>query len=64
MLSFSEFFFFFIFDTLGMFCSSLVWAVMMLVAGYISEACAAPGACSGGVDRYLYNVVVVLWILQ
>ena len=64
MLSISEFFFFIIFDTLGMSLSSLVWAVMMLVAGYISEACSAPGACSGGVDRYLYNVIVVLWILQ
>jgi hypothetical protein len=47
-----------------MYWSSFIWTILLLVAGYLGEACQEPGACQGGVDRYLYNVVVVIWLLQ
>lgn len=53
-----------IFSKIVMYWTGVLWTILMLVAGYLGEFCTAPGACSGGIDRYLYNVIVVLWILQ
>ena len=47
-----------------MFCSAFIWTVLLLAAGYATEACEAPGSCSASVGRYLYNVIVVIWLIQ
>jgi hypothetical protein len=45
-----------------MYISSFVFTGLFLGAGVINETCQV--SCPGNVDRYLYNVVVVLWMLQ
>ena len=47
-----------------MFWTALIWTVLLHAAGYVNEACEAPGSCSANVGRYLYNAIIVIWLIQ
>lgn len=47
-----------------MYISSFIFTGLFLGAGIVNETCQDGVSCPGNIDRYLYNVVVVLWMLQ